>query len=174
MLWSLHWLPVEYRIKFKTSVTTFSIRQFGDPAYLASLLHDKVSVRSLRSSDKSLLDVPRRRTETAKRSFSFSAPTIWNSLPAHLRQLDPITVRQLDLITVSQLDLITVSPTWPYHCQTTRPYHCQPNSTISMSAQLDPITVNQLGPYHCQFNSTLSLSDNSTLSLSRKVVLRNS
>ena len=76
VLCSLHWPPVEYRIKFKIAVTTFSIRQSGEPAYLASLLHYKVSVRSLRSSDKSLLDVPRRRTETAKRSFSFAAPTI--------------------------------------------------------------------------------------------------
>ena len=79
-------------IKFKIAVTTFSIRQFGEPAYLASLLHDKVSVRPLRSSDKSHLDVPRRRTETTKRSFSFAAHTIWNSLPEHLRQLDPFTV----------------------------------------------------------------------------------
>ena len=39
ILCSLHWLPVEYRIKLKIAVTTFSIRKFGEPAYLASLLH---------------------------------------------------------------------------------------------------------------------------------------
>ena len=75
----------------KIAVTTFSIRQLGEPAYHASSLH-KVFVRSLRSSDKSFLDVPRRRAETAKRSFIFAAPAIQNSLPVHLRQLDPITV----------------------------------------------------------------------------------
>ena len=80
------------RIKFKIAVTTFSICQFGEPVYLASLLHDKVPVRSLRSSDKSLFDFPRRQTETAKSSFSFAAPTIWSSLLVHFRQLDPITV----------------------------------------------------------------------------------
>ena len=92
VLCSLHWLPVECRIKFKIVVTTFSMRQFGEQVYLASLLHDKVPVRSLRSSDKSLLNVPRRRTETAKHLFSFAAPTIWTSLPVHFRQLDPINV----------------------------------------------------------------------------------
>ena len=92
VLCSLHWLPVEYLITFKIAITTFSIRQFGEPVYLASILHDKVPVSSLTSSYKSLLDVPRRRTETAKRSFSFVATTIWNSLPVHFRQLDPITV----------------------------------------------------------------------------------
>ena len=92
VLCSHHWLSVEYQIKFKIAVTTFSIRQFGEPAYLASLLHDNVSVRSLRSSDKSFLDVPRRWIEIAKRTFSFAAPTIWNSLPVHLCQLDTITV----------------------------------------------------------------------------------
>ena len=73
VLCSLHWLLDEYRIKLKITVMTFTIRQFGEPAYLESLLHDKVSVRSLRSSDKSLLDVHRRWTETAKHSFSFAA-----------------------------------------------------------------------------------------------------
>jgi len=29
--------------------------------------------------------VPRTRTELGRRSFSVAAPTVWNSLPAHLR-----------------------------------------------------------------------------------------
>ena len=44
----LHLLPVEHRIKFKVPATIFSIRQFGEPAYLASLLQDKVSEKSPR------------------------------------------------------------------------------------------------------------------------------
>ena len=112
-LCSLHWLPVEYRIQFKIAVTTFSIRRSGEPAYLASLLHDKVSVRSLRSSDKSFLDVPRRQTETAKRSFRFAAPTIWNSLPVQLRQLDPITVSRRSF----KKQLKTIFSTMPTHSE---------------------------------------------------------
>ena len=55
VLCSLHWLLIEYQIKFNIAVTTFSIRQIGELAYLVSLLHDKVSVRSLRSSESHLL-----------------------------------------------------------------------------------------------------------------------
>ena len=35
------------------------------------------------------LDIPIRRTETAKRSFSYAAPSVWNSLPDVNQQLDP-------------------------------------------------------------------------------------
>ena len=109
----MRWPPVEYRIKFKIAATTFSIHQFGEPVYLASLLHDNVPARSLRSSDKSLLDVPRRRTEPAKRLFSFAAPTIWNCLPVHFRQLDPIAVGKSSF----KKQLKTLVSTLPTHSE---------------------------------------------------------
>ena len=92
VLFDLHWLPVIHRISFKVAALTFKIRKTGEPAYLATLIRDKGEIRSLRSSNKCYLEVPRRRTETAKRSFSYAAPSVWNSLPYSIRQLDPATV----------------------------------------------------------------------------------
>ena len=39
----------------------------------------------LRSAERRDMLVPRTRTELGQRSFSVAAPTVWNSLPAHLR-----------------------------------------------------------------------------------------
>src|SRR5437867_8691214 len=55
------------------------------PSYLHDLLHSYNPTRSLRSSDKLLLVVPKIHTALARRSFSHAAPTIWNSLPFLLR-----------------------------------------------------------------------------------------
>ena len=48
--------------------------------YPDSLLKHYVPSRSLRSSDSSLLSVPRVRTCFGSRSFAVAAPTIWNTL----------------------------------------------------------------------------------------------
>ena len=47
---------------------------------------------SLRSSNKNLLIVPDIRSETGRRSFSFAAPKIWNSLPQHIRFSDSLSL----------------------------------------------------------------------------------
>jgi len=39
----------------------------------------------LRSAECHDMLVPRTRTELGRQSFSVAAPTVWNSLPAHLR-----------------------------------------------------------------------------------------
>ena len=43
-------------------------------------------MRSLRSSNKSLLVVPRTKSSLGDRAFSVVAPKLWNSLPTDLRQ----------------------------------------------------------------------------------------
>ena len=78
------------KIAFLSQAVCF--RQTGEPVYLASLIHDKVTTRSLRSSHKCFLEVPRRSTEMAKRSFSFAASSILNSHADDLRQLGLITI----------------------------------------------------------------------------------
>ena len=55
----LHWLPVRQRIDYKLSVITYRTRSTGNPAYLHHLIHDYLPARTLRSSDKLLLAVPR-------------------------------------------------------------------------------------------------------------------
>ena len=81
----LHWLPVIQRIKFKIAVLTFKSLQSGKPSYLSDLLVKYEPKRSLRSSSSGFLTVPDIRSAFGRRSFSFTAPSIWNSLPSDLR-----------------------------------------------------------------------------------------
>ena len=86
ILRSLHWLPVKERIIYKILLMTYKARNGLAPTYLSSLLHDYVQSRSLRSSSKGLLTVPRTKTKTfGDRSFSVAAPELWNTLPIDIK-----------------------------------------------------------------------------------------
>ena len=85
LLKSLHWLPINERIKFKIAVLTFKAINFAKPSYLTDLLIPYQPSRHLRSSGTNLLVVPDIRSSMGRRSFSFSAPTLWNSLPLEIR-----------------------------------------------------------------------------------------
>ena len=84
VLKQLHWLPVQKRIEFKTSLITFKVLQNKKPAYLSDLLQP-LPTSARRSSNRNLLYIPRVVTEMGRRSFYFTAPTLWNSLPQHSR-----------------------------------------------------------------------------------------
>ena len=81
----LHWLPVNTRITFKIASITFKTLQSQRPSYLFDLLTLHKPSRNLRSSDLHLLTVPFVKTAFGRRSFSYAAPVIWNSLPLQLR-----------------------------------------------------------------------------------------
>ena len=62
-------------------------------AYLNELLIGKKALRTLQSSDLSLLEVPRARTVTlGKRAFEYAALFTRNSLPLHISQSKTITI----------------------------------------------------------------------------------
>ena len=82
---TLHWLPIVQRINFKIASITFKTLHNRQPTYLFELLTPHVPSSYLRSSNKHLLVVPRITSDNGRRAFSFSAPTVWNSLPLHLR-----------------------------------------------------------------------------------------
>jgi len=82
---NLHWLPIRQRISFKIAAITFKTLKCQQPSYLSDLLIPYIPTRNLRSSDKLLLIAPDIRSENGRRSFSFAAPSIWNSLPLSLR-----------------------------------------------------------------------------------------
>ena len=85
-LQKLQLLPVESRITFKIILITFKIFHGLSPAYVSSLLQEYHPPRSLRSSSKSLLTVPTMNSVTyGERTFSFYAPTLWNTLPDSLK-----------------------------------------------------------------------------------------
>lgn len=85
LLYNLHWLPIDYRIKFKLATITYNIIQSSEPAYLKSLLNFRAPLRSLRYSDTNLLHTPLVRSAFGSRGFSVASPTVWNSLPSDLR-----------------------------------------------------------------------------------------
>ena len=82
---TLHWLPIRQRISFKIAAITNKTLQNHQPSYLSDLIVPYIPTRNLRSLDKFLLTVPDIRSANSRRSFSFAAPSIWNSLPLPLR-----------------------------------------------------------------------------------------
>jgi len=81
----LHWLPVRQRISYKVAVITDKTRSTSKPAYLSDLLQDYRPARTLRSSDKLLLSLPRMALALLAKDFSTSAPRVWNSLSYQCR-----------------------------------------------------------------------------------------
>ena len=87
ILKSLHWLKINERIHYKILSLTYSAIQFNKPSYLRNLLtiQNKINTRSsssvtlIRPSNPSNLKI-------TNRSFTFTAPSLWNLLPSELRQ----------------------------------------------------------------------------------------
>ena len=99
LLKSLHWLPIPERIQFKIASLTFKVINFRKPSYLADLIMPYHPSRNLRSSGTNLLSVPDIRSEIGRRSFSYAAPKLWNSLPPDLRSCKCISTFQGKLKT---------------------------------------------------------------------------
>ena len=97
----LHWLPIEARIIYKICLHCHNFFHATSPAYFSELLTIYTPARSLRSSqDKFLLSTPLTRTKTyGERSFSYTAPTHWNSLPYDIRQQKTLHTFKKDLKT---------------------------------------------------------------------------
>ena len=94
ILINLHWLPVRYRINFKILLLTFKALYGMAPSYIIDLINVKTNTRySLRSSEGILLKHPsgRMKKSFGDRSFSVAAPTLWNALPASLRNIKCIS-----------------------------------------------------------------------------------
>jgi len=83
---SLHWLPVKQRIDFKVLTYVYKALNGLAPTYISELLDSYSPQRSLRSSSKLLLIVPKTCLKTkGDRSFSLYAPKLWNTLPLSIR-----------------------------------------------------------------------------------------
>ena len=82
ILFSLHWLPIHFRIHFKVLLLTFKALHGQAPAYISELLNHYIPGRPLRSTEQNLLVVPHSRLKTKGGcGFSVRAPSLWNSLP---------------------------------------------------------------------------------------------
>jgi hypothetical protein len=85
----LHWLPVQQRIEFKVALLVYKCLHGAGPAYLTdycTMLTPADRHHQLRSVTRGDLVLPRTRTRIiGPRSFRSAAPTVWNSLPASLK-----------------------------------------------------------------------------------------
>ena len=79
VLFSLHWLPVTYRIEFKILVLTFKAIYQLAPSYICNLIRLKEKCKyQLCSSEELLLQLPIRKTKKTlgNRSFQAAAPVL--------------------------------------------------------------------------------------------------
>ena len=82
----LHFLPVEFRIKYKLCLLVFKCVQGLAPQYLTDLLKERVTDSRLRSSDDFfLLHESTPTTHFGECAFSYAGPHEWNKLPYDLR-----------------------------------------------------------------------------------------
>ena len=115
MLKNLHWLPVKLRITFKILLLTYKILNGQSPSYLTSLISSYKPVRSLRSSDLLLLQVPNVMTATyGQITFSYCAPKLWNSLPKSLKEYETVTIFKKKLKTFLFRDYFNFSIAIPF------------------------------------------------------------
>ena len=90
LLKQLHWLPVNYRIKFKMSSLIYRALAIHQPPYLASLLHFSNISRQLRSSTSQQRSISRTKLNLGKRALSVAAPIVWNELPTTLEYCESL------------------------------------------------------------------------------------
>ena len=96
LLKQLHWLPIEQRIKYKTSCLCYQIITGTAPQYLAELVHIYVPSRSLRSSSD---DRTFKGKQHVGRASCFSAAQTWNSLPFIVRHSPSLPAFKTNLKT---------------------------------------------------------------------------
>ena len=73
----LHWLPIKYQMQYKIAVTVFRVLTTHQPSYLANIKQFCVCLCQLWCCGMNLL----RDLAFADRTFSHTAPAVWNSLP---------------------------------------------------------------------------------------------
>ena len=149
---SLHWLPIDSRIKYKLACICYNCTSTNSPPYLSDLLTVYTAARQLRSSsDNSVLRRPSVRTVSyGQRSFAYSAPSAWNSLPQQVRSSDNVsTFRSRTKLTFSVL---------PTNCLNVSVVICFPQSFISCA-------VGWVGVFamFCQCSVTVTMFRNNVL-----------
>ena len=71
----------------------------NNPPYLHDLISKYIPARTLRSTDKFLLNTKRTNTKIGGRAFSAAAPDTWNALPTDIKLTDSLNKFKIDLKT---------------------------------------------------------------------------
>ena len=91
LLAKLHWLPVTSRIDFKLACITYKAIHKNQPPSLSESIVIRSSNKNTRNNDHLLLQHPPvGKNNYGCRAFSFTAPSIWNKIPLHIRMAPSI------------------------------------------------------------------------------------
>ena len=82
---TLHWLPVKWRVDFKVATISYKLLSTGQPSYLANSISKYVPGRSLRSTSEGTVSVLHTKTVNGVHGFRSAALSVWNRLPADIR-----------------------------------------------------------------------------------------
>ena len=101
----LNLLKLEQRRKHHTCHQTYRIHIEETPPHLGKIIKPVVhrSERYLRSSDKSLLEVPNFRLNVARRSYNYRGPVLWNKLKECIKESQSLAVFKSSLYTSSHI-----------------------------------------------------------------------
>jgi hypothetical protein len=93
ILKELHWLPVEFRIRYKVLTLAFKAIQKNAPRYINDCVALRRTSRNLRSSNRLLLETPDHNLKSyGRRSFPVAAANEWNALPDSLRNAETLYI----------------------------------------------------------------------------------
>ena len=98
----LHWLPIKARINYKICVLTYLALKTNEPAYLKRKLHRYAlpdSTQTRHAQDPHWLDQPSANQGFGSRSFSYSAPRLFNKLPNDIKNSENIVTFKKKLKT---------------------------------------------------------------------------
>ena len=100
LLYELHWLPIDCRIKYKILLLIYKSLHELAPSYLCDLLHHYEPSRSLRSANSNNLIIPRTNNVTmGDRAFSVFGPRHWNELPEKVKNSSSVNLFKKSLKT---------------------------------------------------------------------------
>ena len=85
VLKDLHWLPIAQRIEYKVLVMTFKALIGLSPQYIEDLLVKRPPKRTRADNNNDLVIPAIKRSTFGGRSFRYSGPKLWNSLPKELK-----------------------------------------------------------------------------------------
>ena len=92
VLRGLHWLPVASRIHFKVLLLAYRCVNGLAPTYLAELLHIRTPDGRLRKDYAPTLHQCITKKSIGESAFGTTAPRLWNSLPADIRNSKTLTI----------------------------------------------------------------------------------
>ena len=88
---SLDWLPIDYRIKYKLACICYNCMSTNSPPTSLTFLPLLVSFAQVLTTLSTVVHLSVRYPMVKERSFAYSAPSAWNSLPQQVRSSDNVS-----------------------------------------------------------------------------------